>query len=222
MLWDLFICHASEDNEIARPLTDALRARGLRVWFDEFTLTVGDGLSRSIDYGLAHSKFGVVILSPSFFGKEWPRRELDGLSAKEVSSGKTILPVWHNVNRDYVLEYSPVLADKLAVSTKLGLSKVVDEILRAVDQSVREATKSESLVASPRSEKVISWKGLTWTALALALAVGASLIYANQLSLALHQVDPMLTGLSAIVTTTLVLAVSEVAMKHRKKSSNQS
>ena len=51
--WDVFISHAWEDKEaIARPLAKALEARGLRVWFDEFTLSVGDRLRRSIDKGL--------------------------------------------------------------------------------------------------------------------------------------------------------------------------
>jgi len=156
--WDLFICHSSEDKEeIARPLAESLRIRGLRVWYDEFTLTLGDSLSRSIDQGLAKSRFGIVILSPSFFKKEWPRRELDGLTAKEVSSGKTILPVWHRVDRDFVVKYSPVLADKLAVSTDKGLDKVVDEILKAIS---KDRSKAGSLVSSPAAESTRGRKAL--------------------------------------------------------------
>jgi hypothetical protein len=146
--WDLFICHASEDKEeIARPLAVSLRNKGLRVWYDEFTLTLGDSLSRSIDYGLANSRFGIVVLSPSFFKKAWPRRELDGLTAKEVRYGKTILPIWHNVDRDLVLKYSPVLADKFAVLTSEGPDRVVDEILKAVekDKSFEGRLKEEAV-----------------------------------------------------------------------------
>ncbi len=132
-MWDVFISHAWEDKEeIARPLAEALRQKGLRVWYDEFALTLGDSLRRSIDRGLAQSRYGVVILSPHFFNKEWPQRELDGLVAKEVSSGKTILPVWHNVTWEDVRHFSPTLADKLAVSTAKGLNAVVEEILRAL------------------------------------------------------------------------------------------
>ncbi len=131
MDWDVFISHTWEDKEdIARPLAEALRQKGLRVWYDEFTLTLGDSLRRSIDRGLAQSRYGVVILSPHFFDKEWPQRELDGLAAREVSSGKTILPVWHNVTREDVSRFSPTLADKLAVSTAKGLDAVVKEVLR--------------------------------------------------------------------------------------------
>jgi len=153
-MWDLFICHASEDkNQVARPLAEALTRKGLRVWYDEFTLTVGDSLNRSIDYGLANSRFGVVILSPSFFGKEWPRRELDGLTAKEIQFGKTILPVWHNVDRGFVIKFSPVLADKLAVSTSTGLNNMVKggkviELSRKSEIAIKMITEMNRMLDS--------------------------------------------------------------------------
>ena len=81
--YDVFISHASEDKEaIARPLYEALKARGLSVWFDEAELTLGDSLRRKIDDGLARCRYGIVILSPRFLEKEWPQRELDGLVAR--------------------------------------------------------------------------------------------------------------------------------------------
>lgn len=136
-MWDVFICHASEDKEaVARPLADALSQKGLKVWYDEFTLTLGDSLRRSIDAGLAQARYGVVILSPDFFAKEWPQRELDGLVAQEASSGKKILPVWHNVTEKDVVRFSPTLADKYAVSTEKGMDAVVQEILRVVPPGV--------------------------------------------------------------------------------------
>lgn len=131
--WDLFISHASEDkDEIARPLADKFIEHGLKVWFDEYTLTVGDSLRRSIDQGLAGCRFGVVILSPHFLQKEWTQKELDGLVARDDGSEKRILPVWHNVSRNEVVSFSPPLADKLGVLTAKGLDHVVSEILRAI------------------------------------------------------------------------------------------
>jgi hypothetical protein len=71
MGWDVFISHASEDkDDFVRPLADNLQRSGLRVWFDEFTLTVGDSLRRSIDRGLAKSQYGIVVISPSFLEKD--------------------------------------------------------------------------------------------------------------------------------------------------------
>jgi len=132
-MWDVFISHAWEDKEdIARPLAEALRRKGLRVWYDEFTLTLGDSLRRSIDHGLANSRYGVVILSPNFFAKEWSQKELDGLAAREVSGEKVILPVWHNITADQVRKYSPTLADRVAALSERGLEHVVEELLRVI------------------------------------------------------------------------------------------
>jgi hypothetical protein len=114
--FDAFISHASEDKDaFVRPLAAFLKEAGLEIWYDEFSLSVGDGLARSIDRGLSRSKFGIVVLSKNFLNKRWPEYELSGLIAKEVASKKTILPVWLNISRMDVLKYSPPLADKLAI-----------------------------------------------------------------------------------------------------------
>lgn len=131
--WDVFICHASEDkDEIARALANALYAKGLSVWYDEFSLRVGDSLRQSIDHGLLRSKFGIVILSPNFFEKHWPQQELNGLATRELGGKKVILPVWHKVGFEEVRQYSPTLADRLAVSTSEGLDRVVQKIMEAM------------------------------------------------------------------------------------------
>ncbi|MEA2690682.1 MAG: hypothetical protein QOJ16_69 [Acidobacteriota bacterium] len=138
---DLFISHAWEDKEeVAQPLAEALRGRGLRIWYDEYVLHLGDSLHQKIDQGLRASRFGVVILSPHFFAKEWPQRELAGLFARETNEGgKVILPVWHRLTYKEVTHYSPLLADKLAVSTERGISYVAEQVASALGAE-REVT----------------------------------------------------------------------------------
>lgn len=138
--WDVFISHASEDKDaVARPLHDALDGLGVKVWFDAFELGIGDSLRRRIDQGLARSTFGIVILSPSFFAKEWPQYELDGLVTRSVSGEQSILPVWHNITRDEVMGQSPSLADKVARSTNdLRIEDIADEIARRVRPDLPE------------------------------------------------------------------------------------
>ena len=131
--YDLFISHASEDkSSFVRPLAEALTKEGLKVWYDEFTLKLGDSLSRSIDHGLANSRFGVVVLSHNFFAKEWPQRELGGLMARESNSKKIILPVWHDITRLEMEKYSPIMADRLAIGSDKGIAVVVQEIVNVV------------------------------------------------------------------------------------------
>lgn len=136
MPYDVFISHASEDKrDIARPLADALIARGVNVWLDEFELTLGDSLRRTIDNGLRSSRFGVVVLSPHFLEKEWPQKELDALVSSEQGGEKRILPIWHNLGREDIASRSPLLADRLAVSTKDGIDYIVEEILKVIPAS---------------------------------------------------------------------------------------
>ncbi len=119
-MWDLFVSHASEDKEeVVRPLIAALRKENpeLRIWYDEFTLRLGDRLREKIDHGLANSRFGVVVLSPTFLAKKWPLDELEGLFAKEVNGRPIILPIWHGISRRDLMSISPMLANRVAART---------------------------------------------------------------------------------------------------------
>jgi len=133
--YDAFISYASEDKRgLVKPLALELTRLGLRIWYDEFELKVGSSLRRSIDRGLANSTYGVVILSPAFFAKNWPQYELDGLVAKEIAGESAILPVWHRVDRDDVLAYSPTLADRIAVVTRgLSIRRIAKKLVKAID-----------------------------------------------------------------------------------------
>jgi hypothetical protein len=138
MEWDVFISHASEDKDaIARPLANALRSLGNRVWFDEFTLSLGDSLRRSIDHGLGSSRFGVVVISPAFIEQEWPKRELDALYARETDGEKVIIPLWHNVTFNDVKKFSPLLLDRLAVTSDIGTERAAEKINSLVIETKR-------------------------------------------------------------------------------------
>ena len=128
--YDAFISHATEDKEdLVRKLAELLQDNGFSIWYDDFQLRVGDSLRRSIDKGLANSRFGIVILSPYFFAKNWPQYELDGLIAKEMAGGQRILPIWHKVSKDEVIGYSPTLADRVALNTAtLSIGELVQKL----------------------------------------------------------------------------------------------
>jgi hypothetical protein len=133
-LYDVFICHASEDKDsVVRPLAEFLRRNHIEVWYDEFTLQIGDSIRRAVDRGLSRSRFGIVVFSRAFFSKEWPQYELDGLLEKEiVGREKVILPIWHEVDREYVARYSLSIAGRLAANTSTGISEVADQISKVV------------------------------------------------------------------------------------------
>ena len=134
MIFDAFISHASEDKELfVRKLSEELQNSNVAVWYDEFSLKVGDSLRRSIDHGLSKSRFGIVILSNNFIGKKWPEWELDGLVQRFNSQTEmTILPVWLDITYEEVLAFSPPLADKFALNAQKGIDYVVKELLKVI------------------------------------------------------------------------------------------
>lgn len=127
---DVFISHASEDkDEIVRPLANALINEGLNVWYDEFTLRIGDSLRQKIDQGLANTRVGLVVLSSDFISKGWTNYELDGIVTRTVSGEQILLPIWHNITKQQVVDFSPSLADKVARSTA---THTVEEIAKEI------------------------------------------------------------------------------------------
>lgn len=129
--YDFFISHASEDkDEIVRNLADSLKENGFEVWYDEFELKIGDSLRKKIDAGLINSRFGIVIISPSFVKKNWTEYELNGMVAREMNGHKVILPIWHKISKDEVLKFSPTLADKMALNTSIHSTEDIINALK--------------------------------------------------------------------------------------------
>ena len=133
--YDVFISHASEDkDQIVRPLATALVERGVKVWYDEFELKIGDSLRRKIDKGLANSRFGIVVLSRDFIKKGWTNYELDGIVSKAVSGEQVMLPIGHEITKQEIVDYSPSLADKVARNTS---SYTIEEIANEIAELIQ-------------------------------------------------------------------------------------
>ena len=82
-----FICHDSRDKaQVARPIAIGLSKLMCPVWYDEFSLKVGDRLRESIEKGLRKEcKKCVLVLSPQFFGNTgWTRVEFNSIFTREI------------------------------------------------------------------------------------------------------------------------------------------
>lgn len=132
--YDVFISHASEDkNDVVRPLANSLKDMNLEVWYDEFELKIGDSLRQKIDKGLANSRFGIVVLSKDFIRKGWTNYELDGIITKSINGQQIMLPIWHNITKQEVIDYSPSMADKVARNTA---TYTIEEIAQEISEVI--------------------------------------------------------------------------------------
>ena len=134
--YDVFISHAHEDKkDFVDPFVAELKKRGLKVWYDNDEIKWGDSLRAKIDSGLKHSRFGIVVISRSFIQKGWTNHELDGLFNLEMNKGKTILPIWHNITKTEVLDFSPSLAGKMALLTAIMTpAEIADELVKLLNK----------------------------------------------------------------------------------------
>lgn len=146
--YDVFISHASEDKDsVVRPLKELLEKQGLSVWLDEERLRVGDSLREAIDGGIRISSYAVIVLSPDFFRKSWPVRELDAFVDSEGHPSRSLLPVWHKVSSSDVKRFSPLIGNLFGASTRHGLEYVAEKIMKAIRGN--EATSFEIGIGKP-------------------------------------------------------------------------
>ena len=131
--YDVFVSHAWEDKEdFVEEFIQELRDLEIRVWYDKSRIKWGDSMRAKIDEGLRKSRFGVAVLSPNYIaeGKYWTKAELDGLFQMESVNGKTLLPIWHKLTKKEVMDYSPIIASKLAMNTASMTAKEIAEKLK--------------------------------------------------------------------------------------------
>ena len=126
-----FISHDSRDKqEIARPLALRLSSIGVPVWFDEFSLKIGDSLRETIESGLKETDYCIIIISKNFLTNEgWTKTEFNSIFTREIlQKQKIILPIWHEVSAENVYEYCPSLVDRFAANWSEGKEQVANKI----------------------------------------------------------------------------------------------
>lgn len=135
----VFVSFASPDRgSVAAPVARALKRRGYSVWYDSNSLAAGFSLRSGLDDGLRTCDFGLVVLSESYFEASWANDELSGLLAREKATGRRIIiPIWHNVTQKQVTEFSPLVSDRVALSTSRGMRPLIHGIVQALKDEDR-------------------------------------------------------------------------------------
>ncbi|MBL7707267.1 MAG: toll/interleukin-1 receptor domain-containing protein [Taibaiella sp.] len=117
-LRDIFLCHAWDDRKsTALELNDLLVANGVSVWFSEKDIPLGTSFLREIDKGLAKSKIGLVLVTPSFL----KRVQNEGVADKELSallSRDQLIPIVHNTTYAELRDISPLLGSRNGLDTQ--------------------------------------------------------------------------------------------------------
>lgn len=147
VVYDVFVSHAWEDKgSFVDEFVDELKALNIGVWYDKNKIAWGDSMRAKIDEGLRKSKFGVAVISPNYIaeGKYWTKAELDALFQLESVNGKMLLPIWHNITKKEVMDYSPTIAGRLAMTTaSMTPKEIADELLKLLPDTEQQEIADE-------------------------------------------------------------------------------
>jgi hypothetical protein len=140
---DVFICHASEDkSDVVRPLVNSLQAESITCWVDEGEILWADSITQKVNEGLKISRYVIVVLSKSFMGKNWPKRELYAALNLEASSGEIkVLPllVGDKATRDSIVNELPILNDKRYLTWEGQPKPIIEALLARLSRTRKEA-----------------------------------------------------------------------------------
>lgn len=138
-LRDVFLCHAWDDRKnAAKELHDLLEENGVTVWFSEKDVLLGSSLLREIDKGLANSRVGIVLVTPSFLS----RVKNEGIADKELSAllaRDLLVPVVHQTTFERLREVSPLLGSRSGLDTR-------EESMKQVALKLAELVEVEETV----------------------------------------------------------------------------
>jgi len=144
----VFLSYADADREVARKITDELRAQDISVWFSGYELRVGDSIASAIEQAISASDYLVVLLSPHSVNSRWMQEELNAALTRELTARDvTLLPVLIGD-----CEIPSLLASRhyfdLRSNLEQGVKQLVEQIglIPDIDFSQLDAKSFEQLV----------------------------------------------------------------------------
>ncbi|WP_158285784.1 TIR domain-containing anti-phage reverse transcriptase [Pseudohoeflea suaedae] len=109
--FDVFLSHASEDKEKYGKLNKALKAVGVKTFFDVDVIQWGDSIPEKVNFGLLKSDYFIPFLSNNFTRKGWTNKELNSAISININRKGRILPI---IDSDFSVDDNyPILAENL-------------------------------------------------------------------------------------------------------------
>ena len=124
----VFISYTQEDKKYASLIADRLREAGHDVWYDKWSLRVGDNLIQKINEGLKETDVLIVIVSKNALRSKWVLHEFSAMALGDLSSEKSrIIPVL--VDKSSVPQYLAryVYVD-LTIDVDSGIQRIISTL----------------------------------------------------------------------------------------------
>ena len=159
-----FLCHATEDKEIARPLAEKLQHAGIDTFYDKWEIGPGDSLRQKVEEGIGGCTHFIVLLTPLSIEKPWVKAEIDAGFVRNLKGKCKFIPLRYGLDVDRLPpllqgKYSPALDGR---SDESNIKKLINSIhgisdkppVGAPPQVVQESSGG-SLGLSPAAEAIV-------------------------------------------------------------------
>ena len=88
-----FLCHATEDKEVARPLAEELQRNGIDTFYDKWEIGLGDSLRQKVEEGIGDCTHFIVLLTPISIQKPWVNVEIDAGFIRNLEGKCKFIPL---------------------------------------------------------------------------------------------------------------------------------
>lgn len=124
----VYLAHAWEDKDIAKPIAEGLLSRGIDVWYDQWEIRAGDSLRQKMEAGLGTCTHFLVLLTKTSIGKPWVNEEIDVGLMRRIEGTAKFMGLRYQLSLDAL---SPFLKTRLTPEFspgEVGIEKLVGEI----------------------------------------------------------------------------------------------
>ena len=92
--YDAFVSYSARDKTRVRPVAEALRSAGLRVWFDEWSIGYGTEILLEVERGLTQARTLVQFLSVEALKSDWVTLERNSVMFRDPNNeARRFVPV---------------------------------------------------------------------------------------------------------------------------------
>lgn len=98
----VFICFAAKDRyTIAEPIVHHLKNYGIDMWYDRYTMVLGDNrIEKNLKEGAQNCNYALVVLSEHTIRSKCAMEEIDIVKRRHISSNVTVFPVLYEISPD--------------------------------------------------------------------------------------------------------------------------
>ena len=108
----VFISHSSKDKEQVEKLIPDLNAAGLPVWFDKYSIHIGDSIVNKVQEGLEEAESIIFWITNNFLESKWRKYEMSAFIKKLIEEDALIISI---LDKDISISQLPLFLQDIKV-----------------------------------------------------------------------------------------------------------